>query len=122
MAGSGHTEFKLVARKGKGGGAVPVRGIHPQGGHHAYAAFQHAHSPFLIILLALNGAQKLLQGVPQEHGDHRRGRFIAPQPLIVACTGHRRPQQILVFVHRLDNGGQKQQELQVVLRVLAGLQ
>ena len=42
--------------------------------------------------------------------------------MVVAGAGHRDAQQILVLIHALDDSRQKQQELGVFLRLLAGVQ
>ena len=62
------------------------------------------------------------QLVAEEHGDDGRRRFVGAQTVIVARGGDRDAQQILILVHRLDDGAQEQQELRVLVRGLARLE
>ena len=48
VAGAQHPEFKLVARKGEGGGAVPVGGVLGEAGQDMYP-----HLPQLLFLGAV---------------------------------------------------------------------
>ena len=52
----------------------------------------------------------------------RRGRFVRAEALIVAGTGRGHPQNIRMAVHRLDDAGKHQKELQVIVRRRAGVE
>ena len=56
------------------------------------------------LLPSIDGIQDSSQFIAQEHGYDGRRRLIGPQPVVVAGACHRNPQQILVFVYRLDDG------------------
>ena len=122
LGGAQHPELKLVAGKGEGAGPVPVRGISLELGQGMDA---DAHD-FLFLAVVrrflFDGLQDLAQVGAQEHG-HNGGRgLVGTQPMIVAGGGNGDPQQILVFIHSLDDGAEEQQELGVFIGGLPGLQ
>ena len=62
----------------------------------------------LLVLLAVRraGLDRLKdpgEVVPQKHGHDGRRRFVRAEPVVVARTRYRYPQQILIFVHRFNN-------------------
>ena len=59
--------------------------------------------------------------VADEHRNDSRRRFVRAQTVVVAGRRDRDAEQILILVNRLDNGGQEQQELCVLARILARL-
>ena len=68
-------------------------------------AYLHFLFGYALVIFALNdGIQDGGQFIAQEHGHNGRRRLIGPQPVVVAGACHRNPQQILVFVYRLDDG------------------
>ena len=72
--------------------------------------------------VVLNGLQNGGELIPQEHGNDGGRGLVGAQPVVVAGRGHRDAQQVLIFVHALDNGRQEQQELGVFGGFLAGVQ
>ena len=59
----------------------------------------------------LNGIQNSGKLVAQKDRDYSRRCFVGAQTVIVAGSGHRQPQQVLIIVHGLNGGAQEQQEL-----------
>ena len=72
--------------------------------------------------VVLNGLQNGGELIPQEHRNDGGRGLVGAQPVVVAGRGHRDAQQVLIFVHALDNGRQEQQELGVFGGFLAGVQ
>src|SRR5699024_10582695 len=116
-----HPELELVAGKGEGGGAVAVGGVHVQVGQHVDAGLQLLFRRAGVVPALLNGGEDGLQLLSHEHGDDGGGRFVGAQAVVVASGGHGDAQQVLVLVHPLDDGGEKQQEAGVFGRLLAGV-
>ena len=103
--GAQHAELKLVAGEGKGGGAVAVGGVLGEAGQDMDPDLH-----VLLILLARSrrrfsmASKNRGQLIAQEHGDDGGRRLVGAQPVVVARAGNGDTQQILVFVHRLDDG------------------
>ena len=115
-------EFEFIPRKGEGGGAVAVGGVHVQVGQHVDAGLQGLALHPLVGAVLLDGLQNAGELVPQEHGDDSGRRLAGPQAVVVARGCHGDAQQVLILVHALDDRGQQQQEPQVLAGVLAGVQ
>ena len=117
-----HAELELVAGEGKGGGAVAVGVVL---GEARKDMDPHLH--VLLILMAVvialfDGGKDSGQLIAEEHGNDGGRRLVGAQPVIVARAGNGDTQQILVFVHRLDDGGEEEEKLGVLLRGIAGFQ
>ena len=116
ITGSDHPEFKLVARKGKGGRPVPVRGILVQLRQSAGCA-----QPLAFLAAGRrSGADKLLHDIlqlfSQKDGYNGRRRLIGSQTVVIARIGSRFPQQAGMFIHGLDYAGKHQQKLHIFMR------
>ena len=120
--GAQHPEFKLVAGKSKGAGAIPVCGIPLELGQSVDANAQNFLFLAVVGGVLFDGLQNLAQVAAQEHGHDGGGRFVGTQPVVIARGGYGDPQQILIFVHGLDDRAQEQQELGIFVGSLAGLQ
>ena len=62
------------------------------------------------------------QFVAKEDGHNGGRRLVAAQPVVVAGIGHAAAQHLLILVHALDEGRQKQQELCVLTGGASGLE
>ena len=120
VGGAQHPELKLVACEGEGGRAVAVRGVPKEPGQRGYAQLHPGALCALIGLLRLNGFEHRRQLVAQEDGDHGGWSLIGAQPVIVPGGGNRCAQKVLVVIHGLNHRAQKQQELGIFVRRLAG--
>ena len=114
LGGAQHPELKLVAGEGHGGGAVPVGVVLGDGGHHV-----HPHPQGLLAGVGVLGAvdDGLHHGgelVAQEDGHHGGRGLLGPQAVVVAREGHGGAQEVLILVHALHKGSQKQQEAGVL--------
>ena len=103
QVGPEHPELEFVAGERKRRGAVAVGGILREPRQD-----MHPDLHDLLVLLAVRraGFDRLEDSgevVAEEHGHDGRRRLIRTEPVIVARARHRHPQQILVFVHSLDN-------------------
>ena len=120
--GAGHPEFKLVAGEGKRRGAVAVRLIKRDGRQHG-CTDGNGRLALLVPVFAGNDAlNDILEVIADIHGNNGRRRLIGTQTVIVACARHRDAQQILIFIHSLDDGREEKQELSVGDRRLARIQ
>ena len=70
----------------------------------------------------LNGIENAGDLVAEEHGEDRRGRFAAAETVVVGSSRDGDAQQVLVFVHGLQDRREDEQELRVFLRRVAGVQ
>ncbi len=82
----------------------------------------HLHLLFCVVhCICLNRVQNALKLIAQKHGNDGRRRFIRTKAVIVAGRCNRDTQQILIFVHSLDDRTKEQQELRVFVWRIAGL-
>ena len=116
------TELELVAGEGERRGTVAVGGVLRDSRQNCSAQIHLGLVNVGVVLAGLDGIQNSLQLIADEHGDDRRRRLVRAQAVIVAGRSDGNAEQILIFVNRLDNGGQKQDELAVFARVLARLE
>ena len=122
LGGAQHTELELVAGEGQRTGAVPVGGILGDGRHHVHA---NTHDPFLgvhIIGAVDDGPDNGAELVTQEDGYNGRGSLVTAQAVVIAGGGGGAAQEVLIFIHTLDEGCQEHQELGILGRRLAGLE
>ena len=75
------------------------------------AQFQNGFLGAAVRGVRLNGIQNSGKFVAQKDRDHGRRCFVGAQTVIVAGSGNRQPQQVLIIVHGLNGGAQEQQEL-----------
>ena len=73
-----------------------------------------------VLLTVDNGFHHLAEVVAEIDGHDRGRRLVRAETVVVARGGDRRPEQILILVDRLDDSGEENQKLQVILGVLAG--
>ena len=116
-----HTELELVARKGKGRGAVSVSRILAEGRQRRNAKVHNAGLCILAALTVNDRVDDLGDVLADKDRNDRRGCFALTQAVIVACVRNRDAKQILIIVHRLDDSGKDQEELDVLGRGLAGI-
>ena len=60
--------------------------------------------------------------IAKENGNDGRGCLVAAQTMVVTGRGYGAAEEILIFVHTLDKGGQEYEELCILGRCLAGLE
>ena len=79
--------------------------------------------PLLVVFAALfDLLEDVGEHVAQEDRDDRRRRFVRAQPVIVAGARDAEAQQPLELVHRAQHRGAEHEELDVVVRRVAGVQ
>ena len=121
-AGAGSTELKLVAREGKGRGAVPVGGVLRKTRQGMDADLE------LFTLLAdvgrigFNRVENLGELRSEEHGNDRGRRLVSAESVVVAGGSDADAQHILIIVHCLNDRAEAEQKQRVLRRRLAGLQ
>ena len=120
--GAGGAELELVAREGERRRAVAVAAVHRQRRQHGSAQLEVGLRRRRVARAGLDRAEDLLQLGAQEDRDDRRRRLVGPQPVVLAGERDRRPQERLVLVHRLQHGRAEEQELEVLVRRVAGLE
>ena len=76
----------------------------------------------LVIGALFDGIQHFFQLFANKHGNDGRRCFVCTETVVVARTGNRDTEQILIFVDRLDNGDQEEKELCVFIRRCAGIE
>ena len=112
LRGADHAELELVAREGKGRGAVAVGRVLVNDGQRGNAGVQpsarDAAGSRAVFDDLIDHVAELRA---EEDGDDRRGRFVRAEALIVAGTGRGHPQNIRMAIHRLDDAGKHQKEL-----------
>ena len=122
IRGPYHTELKLVARKGKGGRPVSVRGVFVQVRQGSDAGHQLSAG---LGVSRLPGAAKLidhiLQLLPHKDRDNGRRRLVRAQPVVVAHIGGRFPQKIRMGLYRFHDAPQHQKELDILMGSLPGI-
>lgn len=64
--------------------------------------------PFTVGRTALNRIQNFGEVVAQKDGNNGRRGLVSAKPVIVSCAGYGDAQQVLVLVHRFDDGGEKE--------------
>ena len=103
--GAEHAEFKLVAREGKGRGAVAVGGILREAwAGHARRCFMTARSRRRRRACRVSMASRMsVSSSPRNMETMAGGRFVGAETVVVAGGGHGDAQQILIFVHGLDD-------------------
>ena len=69
----------------------------------------------LVRRIILDGLENLCQLVSEEDGDDCGRRFVRAEPVVIAGCRHGQAQKILVVIHRLDYGAQKQEELRIFI-------
>ena len=121
-AGAGGAKLELVAREGKGRGAVSVGRILREARQRVHADLQ------LLALLAdvsragFDGVEDLGKLRAEEHGNDRGGRLVCAETVVVSGGGNADAKHILIIVHRLDHRAEAEQKQRVLRRRLAGLQ
>ena len=75
-AGTQHTEFKLIARKGEGRCTVAVRAVFRETGQNVNADLHVLFAGLSHDNALLNGIQNGLQLITDEHGHNRRRGFV----------------------------------------------
>ncbi len=58
--------------------------------------------------VGLHGLQNGGKLIAEEDRDHGGRRFVGAETVIVSGSGHGKPQQILIVVHRLNGGAEEQ--------------
>ena len=117
---AGHAELELVAREGERRGAVTVGRILRDGGQYVYADAQRLMLGRGVVVFVNDGVDDALKLGTEKDGDDGRGRLLRAETVIVARKGDRAAQQLLIFVHALDERGEDQQEHGVLAGRLAG--
>ena len=115
VVGAHHAELELVAREGKGRGAVAIRRVAVEARQHIRAQAQALLFGPFIGAVRFDGLQHCRKFFPEEHGHDGRGRLVGAKAVVVSGRGHAHAQQALILVHGLDDGDQKEQELGVFI-------
>ena len=110
-----HAELELVAGEGEGRGAVAVRGVLLDRGQGGTPRSMLVRPCSLGGVVMDEGLDDLVQLVAQEDGDNGRGCLVGAQTVVVAGGGDAHAQQVGVGVDGLDEGGQEDEELQVLV-------
>ena len=115
-------ELELVAREGEGRGAVAVGGVLGEVGQHRHAQV-HALLVVALVGLALDdGLDDAVELVAQEDGDDCGRCLVGAQTVVVAGRGDADAQHLLVVIYSGDDTGQEDEELQVLLGGVAGVE
>ena len=117
-----HPEFEFVSGESERRRAVPVRVVSPEARDHPGPQL-HQHIPaFFIRNVLFDRFQHLGEFISEEYGDYCRRSLARPESVIISGRGDRYPQKILIIIHGFDHRAQKQQELRVIVRGVAGSQ
>ncbi|CDC68125.1 unknown [Oscillibacter sp. CAG:155] len=122
LGGTQHPELELVAGEGHGRGAVAVGVVLGNGGQHVHADLQRPLAGILVLRALDDGIHYAAQLVAQEDGQYGGRSLLSAQTVVIAGEGHGGPQEVLIVIHALDEGGQEQQELGVLAGRGAGLE
>ena len=117
-----HTEFKFIAGEGERRGSVSVGVILNQSRNGIVAYLDVAFRVAVVNLVCCNSFENCSQLSAKEHGYDSRRSFVSAQTMVIAGTGNRYTQQILIFINSFDDCCQESQEAQVFVRLLAGIQ
>ena len=115
-----HTEFKFVTGESQRRGSVSVSGILGNGGQNVNTDTHVALFRIFVVSTFHQGFDNAVQLVAQENGDDGGRCFVGTQAVVIAGIGNSAAQQILIFIHTLNEGCQEQQELCVLVGSLAG--
>ena len=115
-------ELELVAGEGERRGAVAVRRVLREGRQDVDADLHVDAERAAVDGAGLDRVEDRGQLVAEEDGDDGRRRFVRAEAVVVARGGDGDAQQILILVDALDDRGEEEQELRVLLRQLAGLE
>ena len=124
LAGAHGPEFKAVAGKGHGAGAVAVAGVRGQG---RQGIHPHIHDPSAFAVGRVTDAsgpeslKDLGELIAQKDGHDGRRGLMRAQTVIVAGAGHSGPQQAAELMHGADHGRAENQELGIGVRGFAGI-
>ena len=122
LARTSGAELELVAREGEGRGAVAVGGVLGKVGQHRHAQV-HALLVVALVGLALDdGLDDAVELVAQEDGDDCGRCLVGAQTVVVTGRGNADAQHLLVIVHSGDDAGEEDEELQVLLGGVAGIE
>ena len=123
VGGAHHAELELVAREGKGGGAVAVGGILLDDGNRGHTGIQSAGGEQLDgVRVGDNLAHHIVQLIPQKDGDDSGRGLLGTQTVLIAYAGGGLAQQVGMAVHRSHDAGEHQQELHVLIGGVPGVQ
>ena len=122
LGGAKHPELELIAGEGHGRGSVPIGVVLRNGRHGVNADLKGAFALLLELRTVDNGLHDGIQIVAKKNGHYSRRGLRRAQTVVVAGEGHRCPEKVLILVHALDKGRQKQQELGVLAGGLAGFE
>ena len=120
VARADHAELKLVSREGKGARAVAVGRVPHKAREDVHAQLHARPLGADVGAVRLDRFQHRRQLVAEEHGDHGRRRLVRAEAVVVARRRDGDAQQILIFVHGLDDRHEEQQKPRVFIRRLAG--
>ena len=115
-------ELELVAREGKGRGAVAVGGVAGEAGQDMHAQL-HLVALVRLVLAGVDDAlDELVELVAQKDGNNCGRGLVGAQAVIVARAGHGHTHQVLIIVHSGDDGAEEHEELRVFAGGIAGVQ
>ena len=119
IAGSKHTELKLVTGKGKRACAVSVGCILREVRKRADTCLEFSALQGGGCIAGLHQLRDdVLKLIAQEHGNNRWRRLICAKALVISCVSCGLSEQICMLINRLQNAGEYQQELDVLVRRL----
>ena len=110
-----HTELELVARKSKGRSAVSVRCVYSEFGQYINAQLHNLLFSSCIRGIAVDCLQNRIQLIAQENGNDSRRCLVSTQTVVVARSGNRDSQQILIIIHGLDDRTEEKEELGILI-------
>ena len=108
VGGAEHTELKLIAGKGKGRGSVTVGRIAVELRQNVNTELHLGLFSTLIRRIGLDSLKNCIQFITQEDRHNCRRCFVCTETVVVAGGRNRDTEKILIIIHRLDYGTQKQ--------------
>ena len=116
ITGANHTELKFITGKRKRGSAVPVCSILGKIRQGPHTGVQMAALDAVGRLTRTDKLrQHILQLVAQINRDNRRRSLVGAQTVIISHIGSRLPKQGRMLIHGLQDTGQHQQKLDILM-------
>ena len=122
LPGAHRPEFEAIAGEGKGGGAVAIAGILVQLWQGVDPEGHQGGLGGTLQVAALDLVKHILQLAAEVHRDDRWRGLIGAEAVVVAGGGDDGPQQGAEAVHAADHRRAEDQELQVGVGGLAGIE
>jgi hypothetical protein len=122
LLGAAHTELELVAGEGERRRTVAVRVVAQDVRQGRDAEIHDLAAMVLRLLLLDESVDNRRQCIAQEDGDDCGRRLVRAETVIVAGRGDRETEQVCVGIDSGDQACEEDEELEVVLRIVARLE